>query len=249
MKKLIGLTLFVAALSLFTSCKKKEEDPTPVATTTTTTPPAVNQPSTTAPSLIPGTNTTLSIYTGAANEGYLDLDSDVLLDPQGDHWSITSVTSSNTNVATVAIDGTQAISYVGIAAGTVTLTVTVADVDGNSNVITFTLTVANEPVVANTPPTLNANANTTFNIPSNPNETTSWDLSNVVTDADGDRWFVISATSSDENLFTTTVGPSTVNFSASGQYTGNGTVTVTVQDVHSNSNTFTASVTVYQVNY
>ena len=235
MKKLISLTLFVAALSLFISCKKKEEDPTPVATTTTTpTPPAVNQSSATAPSLVAGVDTAIFDCTvNYRTEGvYLGF---IVTDPQGDSWSITNITSSNTNVATARIVANKDFDWTALSVGTTTLSVTVADATGNANIIYFTLTVTYDDA-----PTLNPSITTEFDLPVGSELT--WNLSDKITDAQGDVWSITNVAVNNATYATVSLGANTKTISVTGLSAGDAVVGITATDANNNSNTYYATV-------
>lgn len=241
MKKILTLTLFVAAISLLTSCKKKDEDPAPAANTPVVTTPAVNQPSATAPSLVAGASTTFSIEAGPAdNADFFDIRDDVA-DPQGDDWSITNVTSSNMNVITVETsEGYGQFYYVGIAAGTATISITVADESGNTNVLTYTVTVTAAPI--NQAPTLNAGENTTFVM--HQSTVQPWYLTSRITDAQGDAWTITNVTSSRPAVATATIGSGTKTINITAETVGDTYLSITVADTDGNSSTFNATVIV-----
>ena len=233
MKKIINLTLFVAALSILASCRKGAVDPIPSAT------PVTNQPSATAPYLQAGSNTSLTVNTGGANSQTMDM-TDVVVDPQGDEWSITSVSSSNSRIVTVAISTSdnKAFVYTGVYAGTATLSITIADADGNTNVIAYSVVAA----VPNTAPTLNNGINTSFQIAEG--SSFDWDLSDKITDVDGDAWTITSATSGITAIATSTLtGSKEVRMN--GVSTGRVFITLIASDEHGNTHTITATVSVY----
>lgn len=233
MKKIINLTLFVVALSILASCRKDAVDPIPSVA------PVTSQPSATAPYLQVGSNTSLTVNIGSENSQTMDMD-DIVVDPQGDEWSITSVFSSNSLIASVAISTSdnKAFVYTGVSAGTATLSITIADASGNSNVIIYTVTVE----APNTAPTLNSRVETTFYIAEG--SSYIWDLSDKITDAEGDEWTIQSATSGLDAISTSTLtGLKEVHFSGTSQ--GRVGVTIIASDVHGNTSTFMATVNVF----
>ena len=132
--------LFIFTM-LVSSCKKKE-DPAPDG----------------APKLNDGVGTELTVFRGYT--AIWDLSGKVT-DPQGDTWSVTSVSSSNTNIVSVAINPVkggalpQSISFSGEDVnGTATITVVVTDSTGASRSITATITVSTNyipPVIPGVP--------------------------------------------------------------------------------------------------
>lgn len=219
------------------SCKKDDGDPTPKPTPVN--PPAVNQPSTTAPSLNSGTSTSLNTTTGSGNSGTVNL-SDVVTDPQGDAWTITSIRSSNTAVATiedVSEDGEYAFKYTGVSAGTTKFTIVVTDANGNANTLTYTITITQAPNA----PTLNSNVNKSLYVQAGSN--VFWDLSDKVTDPQDDSWTVTGVVSSNTAIVTVRLdGDQIVDYT--GVNVGTATITVTLADDSNNTSTFTATVNV-----
>jgi hypothetical protein len=230
MKKSFTLSFFWAVVVFVSSCKKDDSTPAP-----TTNKPVTNQPSTSAPSLNAGASTSLTVYGG--NDDILRL-YQFVTDPQGDDWTVTSATSSNTSVATLAIrseGGNYAIAYTGVSVGTATFTIVVTDVNGHANTLTYTITVTQSPSA----PTLNAGVNTSLYVQEGSN--VFWDLSDKVTDPQDDSWSVTSVVSSNTSVLT--VGIDDIHIvEYAGVSTGTATMTVTLSDEDGNTSTFTATV-------
>jgi hypothetical protein len=244
MKKSFTFSIFLTVAVFVSSCKKDDSQPAP---TTNTPVVIVNQPSTTAPYLETGVSTSLTVNVGSGNSKTQDLSDDVI-DPQGDTWTITHVASSNINIVGVAIKtgNNQAIEYTGVAAGDATISITVSDASGNSNVLTYTVTVTTSPVVvevsANAGPTLNAGVNTSFNIQEGSNS--SWDLSTKVTDAEGDTWTITSISSSNSSIATATIESSLKSIDYVGRGPGVATLTITLTDARNATSTVSATINV-----
>lgn len=219
---------FLAVIFVFSSCKKDDGDPAPAASAPT------NQPSTTAPSLNAGTTTTFNTTTGGS-AGIICLGC-VVTDPQGDDWEITSVTNSNTSVATVvAVEG--GFQYTGVTSGTATITVVVTDENGNANTLTFTIVVTQSSGA----PTLNAGVNTNLYLQMGSNN--FWNLSSIVTDPQGDSWSVTEVVSSDTDIVEVSIDDSQI-VEYGGVSVGTATITITLEDENNNSSSFTATVNV-----
>lgn len=229
-KSFIQTALFFSALIfVFSSCKKDDGDPAPAAAAPT------NQPSTTAPSLDAGATTTFTTTTGSGNAGTVCLGCDVT-DPQGDEWEITSITNSNTSVATIEeVEG--GFRYTGVTAGTATITVVVTDENGNANTLTYTITITQAPSA----PTLNAGVNTNLYLQMGSNN--FWNLSSIVTDPQGDSWSVTDVESSNTAVVQVAIDDSQI-VEYGGVSVGTATITITLEDEDNNSSSFTATVNV-----
>lgn len=238
MKKALIQTILVFTLVviLLPSCKKKKVvDP-------------INPPSTsvTAPTLNTGVNTSLNTTNASANATVLYLN-DIVTDPQGDTWTVTSVTSSNPAVASIEIASAGVnwgFKYTGVSVGSATFTIVVTDVNGNANTITYSITITQSPNNnTNNPnaPLLNSNINKSLSVEAGSN--VFWNLSDKVTDSQNDTWTITSVLSSNTSVLGVSIdGTQIVNYVGVG--VGNATMTVTLSDASNNTNTFTASVTV-----
>lgn len=246
MKKSLVYTMsaLVLATVIFSSCKKNDPEPaqtiiTPTPTPTQPTNTAPNQPSKTAPSLNAGTNTTLNTTTGIGNSGTINL-SAVVTEPQGDSWTISSVSSSNTAIATIentSNKGLNLFTYSGVTPGTVTLTIVAKDANNNTNTFTYTLTITQSEGA----PNLNSNVTTTLYVQAGSNE--FWNLSDKVSDPQDDDWTVTDVASSNTTIATVSLDDAKI-ISYTGANAGTATMTVTLSDANNNSRTFTATINV-----
>lgn len=233
------MSLLIVATLLFASCKKNDPEPAPVIIPPTNITPTPNQPPTTAPSLNQGASTSINATAGINNSEWLNVSAQVT-DPQGDAWTISSATSSNTNVATVEAvskDGINSIKYVGVAPGTATFTLTVRDTNGNTNTITYTITITASPDA----PSLNSNVNTALYVQAGSN--TFWDLSDKVTDPQDDNWTITNVVSSNSSILTVGIDDAT-SIEYQGESAGTATMEVTLSDEDGNINTFSVTVNV-----
>lgn len=236
---LLTPALFMLSSIVFLSCKKDKSEPTPSS-------PQVNQVSTTAPYLDEEFPTTLSNFVSEANYTYYL--SEIIIEPQGDDWSIMSINSSNTNVATVSIkpgSNDQDFIYTAIAAGTTTFTIVVADEDGNRNTLAFTLTVTvveeEVAVPVNQAPTMSASFS--FNILQGGSNT--HDFSTSVSDPQNDIWSITSVSSSNTSVATVSISSGNdKQITYTGRSVGNATLTVTVSDEYNHSNSYNIPITV-----
>ena len=254
MKKTVLFSAFLASIIIFSSCSKKE-DPAPTTNATNNNSPTPTTPtntaSTTAPSLNTGTTATVNAVTGANNASALDL-STVITDPQGDNWTVTSVTSSNSAVATAAVAaGTtpKSVQYTGVAAGNAILTIVVTDAAGNTNTIYYTVTVAQDNnTTSTTAPSLNAGVPTVIDVTTGTNNAETLNLSTLITDPQSDVWTITSVTSSNPAVATVSIEPTEASQSIKyvGVAAGNTTLTIVVRDAAGNTNTITYSLTVAQ---
>lgn len=236
MKKfnIIAIVFILVSASFLSSCKKKENEPEP-GNNNNASSPSVNTPSTTAPSLNSGAAAALTVFSGPSNATGLNL-STLIADPQGDIWTITSVTSSNTSIASVSISGTQSIEYTGNSSGSSTLTIIVADASGNTNTITFSLTVS-----ATYSAPFYSSGSTSLTIQDGSNA--EWDLTTRVTEPQGDDWSILSVTSANTAVATVSLASSKlINYV--GIDAGTSIMTVVIADDDGNESSFTIAIVV-----
>ena len=153
--------------------------------------------------------------------------SGVFNDADGDTLTITAKSSDDTKATvTVASDGSK-LTLAGVAEGTVTITVTAEDSDGNTVSDTFEVSVAKAAVPANRPPTVsNAIADATI---VNESGTKQVSLTGVFSDADNDA-LTVTAASSDETKATVAVASDYSSLTVNAQARGSATITVTAND-------------------
>ena len=162
-----------------------------------------------------GTIPAVSVTVGA--DGSVDVSSK-FSDPDGDALTY-GATSSDTSVATVSVTGSE-VTYTGVAAGSVTVTVTATDPSGSEATQQFTVTVArgNQPPVA----VGTISAAELFRDGSGAVE-----ASDYFSDADEDA-LTYGVSSSDSSVVTVSVTDGVVAYSAAGL--GSAEVTVTATD-------------------
>ncbi len=169
--------------------------------------------------------------------GAVDVDlQGVFSDDDGDTLAL-SAASSDTNLATVAIDG-NTLTVNGVAVGSATVTVTANDGHGGTVDDTFTVTVSdanNSPVVASAIADQSVRAGGAVDV----------DLQGVFSDDDGDT-LALSAASSDINLATVAIDGNTLT--VNGVAVGSATVTVTANDGYGGTVDDTFTVTVSDAN-
>ena len=167
--------------------------------------------------------------------------SGVFTDADGDALTITATSSDETRATvTVASDGSK-LTLSGVTEGTVTITVTAEDSDGNTVSDAFDVSVAKAPVPANRPPTVsNAIADATI---VNESGTKQVSLTGVFSDADNDS-LTITAESSDETKATVAVASDSSGLTVNAQARGSATITVTANDGNGGTveDSFTVSV-------
>ena len=163
--------------------------------------------------------------------------SKVFADPDGDPLTY-SASTTNEDISVGYIDGARML-LLALGQGSVTITVTARDSDGNTVSDSFTVTVKEAPTVANAIADISS-------LKSGASKKIS--LSGVFADADGDA-LTLSAASSDTDVATVSsqLDPNTASATAItvlAVSSGTATITVTAQDTDGNQATDTFDVTV-----
>ena len=181
------------------------------------------------------------LETGSTQEVFL---SGVFSDADGDSLVITAASSDEAKATvSVASDGSR-LTLTGVAQGTVTITVTARDSDGNRVIDAFDVSVAalqQPPGTPNRAPTVSAAiADATI---VNESGTRQVSRSVVFDDADGDA-LTISAASSDRAKATVSVAADYSSLTVTAQARGTAVITVTANDGNGGtvSDTFTVTV-------
>ncbi len=174
--------------------------------------------------------------------------SGVFSDADGDSLTITAASSDDAKATVTVAADLSKLTVAGVAEGTVTITVTARDADGNTVSDTFALSVLKEPEQDPPPDGETPNRAPTVAEPladislEGPPGWRKISLSGVFHDPDGDD-LTITLVSSDHSVASTLVDGSTLTVLAMG--TGTATITVTAEDSDGNtvSDAFEVTVT------